>query len=140
MQAAAVRRVDADRLARTDEACISAALGAVAVQHIRVRIMCALRHMAPCGHVAPADMAAHRDAAQAQREVRGERRERRIGAFAAGRGIGHDTDRVPARGLRARQVEDVPEQPADRRPQDVQDLEGADRHEPRVESFHRPSS
>ena len=57
--------------------------------------------------------------------MRGERREGRCGAFAAGRGIGHDADLVPARRLAAREIEHVAEQAADRRPQDVEDLEGA---------------
>ena len=69
-------------------------------------------------------MPAHRDAGQAERELARQRRECRIRARAAGRGIRHDADLMAARGLPARKVDHVAEQPADRRAQDVEDLEG----------------
>ena len=48
-----------------------------------------------------------------------------LGARAAGRRVGDQADPVSARSLAARQVEHVAEQPADRRAQDMQDLESA---------------
>ena len=132
MQAAAVGRVDADRVAAADQPRVSPALGAVAVQDIRAGLARAPRHMALCGDIARADMPAHRHAAQPQREMGSERGEGRIGAFAAGRGIRHDADLVAARGLRARQIEDVTKQPADGRAQDVQDFQGRGPHHVRT--------
>ena len=88
------------------------------------RARAARRGAAPQTSLAPM-CAAHRHAGEAEREVRGEGRERRIGALAAGRGIGHDADLVAARGLAAREIDHVAEQPADRGAQDVQDLERA---------------
>ena len=50
-------------------------------------------------------------------------RQRCLGARAAGRRVGDDADLVAARRLAAREVEDMPEQAADRRAQHMQDFE-----------------
>ena len=55
--------------------------------------------------------------------MRRERREASPRRRAAGRRVGNDADAMAARGLGARQIDDVAEQPADRRAQDVQDVE-----------------
>ena len=124
MQAAAMRRVDPDRAAAA-EPRIGATLGAVAVQDVGTGLARALsRHVALCRHIAQADMAAHRHAGQPERQLSGQRRERRIRPRAAGRGIRHDADLMAARRLRARQIDHVTKQAADGRPQDVQDIEG----------------
>jgi hypothetical protein len=47
-------------------------------------------------------------------------RESRLGAFPAGRRIGHDADLMSARRLAAREIEHMAEQPADRGSEDVQ--------------------
>ena len=105
------------------------------MQHVGPGLARAPRNMPLRRDVAHSDVAAHRHAGEAEREVRGERREGRCGAFATGRGIGHDADLVAARRLTAREIEHVAEQAADRRPQDVENLEGAVRsHAPSVHS------
>ena len=72
MQAAAMRRVDADARGRRSEARIGAALGAVAMQHVGLGLARALRDMALRRDVARADVPAHRHAGEAERKVRGE--------------------------------------------------------------------
>ena len=73
--------------------------------------------------VAAADIPRHRDAGEAEREHLGEIGERGIGAFAAARRVGNDADLVAARRLAAREVANMPEQSADRRAKDMQDVE-----------------
>ena len=55
VQAAAVRRVDADGACRRQQPRIGAAFGAVAVQHIGIGIARALRHMALRRNIAEAE-------------------------------------------------------------------------------------
>jgi hypothetical protein len=54
-------------------------------------------------------MPAHRHACQSERKLARQRRERHVCARAAGRGIRHDANRMPARGLRPRKVDHVTE-------------------------------
>jgi hypothetical protein len=54
-------------------------------------------------------------------EARSDLRQRRLGALAAGKAIGDDADMVAAVGLSVGQIEDVPENSADRRAHRVQD-------------------
>jgi hypothetical protein len=63
-------------------------------------------------NVAWAEVAAHRHARQAERKVRGERRERGVGALAAGRGIRDDSDVMTALCLAAGEIADMAEQAA----------------------------
>ena len=65
-----MRRVDADRACRRSQPRIGAALGAVAVQDIGAGVARALRDMALRRQIAQADVAAHRHAGQAERELR----------------------------------------------------------------------
>ena len=68
------------------------------------------------------------NARNAELHLRRDGRQRRLGARAAGRAVADDADLMPARGLAARDIEDVTENAADRRAGDVHDLEGlADR-------------
>ena len=84
----------------------------------------AAHDMGDRGAVAGADMAAHRNAGKAERERWLERLERLFGAFAAGIAVGNQADAMAARGLFARQVDDVAKQAADRRAKDMQDVQG----------------
>ena len=68
-------------------------------------------------------LAQHRQAQDAELEHRLERGEVLGGALAAGQRIGDEADRMAARHLLAGQVDDVPEQAAERGPQHVQDAQ-----------------
>ena len=98
------------------------------MQDIGARVARPLRHVALRRKIAQSHVPAHRHARQAERKLAFERIECRIGARAAGRGIRHNADRMPARCLRARKIDHVTKQPADRRAQDMKDLEGPNPH------------
>ena len=84
-----------------------------------------LHHVALRRQIAQSNMPAHRHARQPERKLAAERFECRIGVRSARGGIRHNADPVATRRLRARKVDHVTKQPADRRPQDVQDLQGS---------------
>lgn len=123
VQAAAVRGVDLER-GTAGKAHIGAALGAVAVQHIRIGAGGTRVHMRDRRAVAVADVPAHRHPRHAQRQGLLECCELPVGRVAAGAGIRDDTDRMAALCLLGRQISDVPEQSSDRRAENVQDAEG----------------
>ena len=77
--------------------------------------------------VADADLPAHRHAAEPERQLVRQLRERRVRPRAAAAGIGNHADAVAARDLSTREIDDVPEQSADRRAQHMQDIEGTAR-------------
>jgi hypothetical protein len=66
-------------------------------------------------------IAAHGDARQAEGEAGTQAFKKLRGTGSTGRGIAQDADLVAAFDLAAGQVEDMTEQAADRRPEDVQD-------------------
>ncbi|GJE44889.1 hypothetical protein AEGHOMDF_4081 [Methylobacterium soli] len=124
--AAAMGRVGADHRAAADggEAGIDAALGSVPVQDVGAD------GLGPAGdgpqdrEVGEVRVAPHRQARHAEAEARRELGEGPLGALAPGRRIANDPDLMPGRGLEPREVDDVPEQPPDRRAEDVQDAVG----------------
>jgi hypothetical protein len=65
----------------------------------------------------------HRDTEDTQRKLRLDCRERLSRALAAGQAVGNEADAVAARGLRAREIEDMTKQPADRRAKYMDDVE-----------------
>jgi len=75
--------------------------------------------------VVQAELPAHADPAETERQFRRQFRESGLGLCPAGRGIRDEAHAMSARDLAAREVEHMAEQPADRRPQDMQDIEAA---------------
>ena len=123
VQRAAVRRVDADGVLRRHQPDEAAALGAVAVVDIGVQSREMARHRAEGPDVARADLARHRESRNAKLHLRRDGRKRRVGAGAAGRAVADDADLVAARRLAAGDIEDVPENAADRGPRHMHDLQ-----------------
>ncbi len=132
-----MRGVDADRAGVARQARIGAALGAVAVQHIGAAVARALGDVGHRLHVAPGEVAAHRDAGEAELQLRRQRRERRIGARPAGGRVGDDADLMAALGLSAGEIEHVAEQAADGGAHDVNDPERASRRGRHVRTIVR---
>ncbi|MDF3062103.1 MAG: hypothetical protein K0S06_2212 [Microvirga sp.] len=120
-------RVGADRRAVEPRgerrARIGAPLRAVGVQHVRLQGAVDAGEAQERGGVERVRVAAHRNAGDAELETRPKLGERLGGTLAAGRGIAEDADLQPARDLRPRHVDDVAEEPADRRAEDVQDAQ-----------------
>ena len=85
----------------------------------------ARRHMRAGGDVAEAELAPHRDPAQAELEVGDERGEGGLGQRASGRSVHDQADPVSARRLSAREIDHVTEQSADRSARDVQNAKRA---------------
>jgi hypothetical protein len=123
VQAAAVRRVDPDRMVLLRQAGICAALGAVAVHDVGTRIGHALRHVGNGIEVAQIDVAAHRQPGQAKGEVAREIGQNCVRGGTACHRVGDDADLVTQRGLAAREIDHVAEQSADRRAQNVEDFQ-----------------
>ena len=123
MQRAAVRRVDPDRggrrISRTKAPplapwpCSTSGLSAA-----RWRETCD-----EADEVGRPELALHGKPRDAELHLRRDGRERRLGARAAGRAVADDADVMPARGLAARDIEDVAEDAADRSAGDVHDPE-----------------
>ena len=117
-QAAAVRRIGADRAAGVERhARIGAAFGAVAVHHVRAGLRDSAHHMCHRDGIARSDVAAHGNAGHAEGQRRGKLLQRRVGTRAAGVAVG-DHHVVPARDLFV--AVDVPEQATDRGAEHVQ--------------------
>ncbi len=122
MQRAAVRRVDADGGAGRIKPDEGAALGAVSVQHVRMERRAMPRYLHEAREVSRPELALHGKPRDAELHLRRDSRERGLGAGAAGRAVADDADVMTARGLAARDIEDVPENAADRSTGDVHDL------------------
>ena len=73
--------------------------------------------------VAQSELPPHRNAHHAERQVASERAKLRVGHRARLGFRGDNTDLVAALGLASRQIDHMTKQPADRSPQDMQDLE-----------------
>ena len=69
------------------------------------------------------ELALHGKPRDAELHLRRDGRERGLGAGAAGRAVADDADVMTARGLAARDIEDMPENAADRSAGDMHDLE-----------------
>ena len=117
-----MRRVDANGFLRAgfqpDE---GAGLGAVAVQHVRLQPLDQAHEMRPHQHVGGKRFAADGEAMHAELQARRDFLQRRLGAFAAGEAVGDDADVMAAIGLSVGEIQDVPEDSADRRAHRVQD-------------------
>jgi hypothetical protein len=79
----------------------------------------------------------HRQALKAEREPRREFGQDLFGARPAGRAIGDEADAVAARDLAAGEIEDMAEQTADRRAENVDDVQGSHRRHPHPPPFKR---
>jgi hypothetical protein len=95
------------------------------MQHIHVERSGPTRDVTLRADIAEADVTTHRNAAEAEREMRPEACESLLRAISTCGRVGYDPDLVTARRLSARQVEHMAEQSAHGRPQDVQDPEGS---------------
>jgi hypothetical protein len=82
-----------------------------------------LRYLHESIDVFGARLPRHRNPEQAERKLRLDCRERLSRALAAGQAVGNEADAVAARGLRAREIEDMTKQPADRRAKYMDDVE-----------------
>jgi hypothetical protein len=114
MQRAAVRRIGANGAPRRCKARECAALRAVAVHDVRCRGCDATGNVPHRRGVAQAELALHRNAADAERELARQGHESFVGRRPATAG-GDDADSMSSRRLALRQVEHMAEQPADRR-------------------------
>ena len=132
---AAVWRIDADGLWRAQrQSCQCGALGAVAVQHVGREKLHSPRNQPQRRQVRRAELAPDRGTLEAELQARRKVGEDRFGARAAGRAVDNQSDAMAALGLAVRHVEHVAKQSAERRPQDMQDLEAR-----RIESGLRRS-
>ena len=123
-QRAAMGRIDADRVGRARrQPRQRGAFGAVAVQYVGGEEPDALRNHAQREDIGRTELAGDGDTLQTEREMRKKLGKSRIGTRAAGRRIDDEADAVAARGLAAGDVNDMAKQAAERRPQDVQDLQ-----------------
>ena len=117
-----MRRVDANPALRTpSQSHEGAGLGAVAMQHVRLEFSDQEHEACPDQKVRRMGLAVNRDAADAELEAGGDLLQRRLGAFAAGQAVGDDADMVTALCLSIGEIEDMPEDAADRRAHRVQD-------------------
>ena len=128
MQAAAMRRVDADARARRCKPRIGSALGAVTVHHIRSDGASAGSDMHAGRNITKSDVPAHGNARDPEREVRGELRKPLLPLHPAGRDIRHEPHTMSQCRLRACKIEYVAEEPAHGCAQHMQDVETAIRH------------
>jgi hypothetical protein len=80
-----------------------------------------LRHVGDGVEIAKVHMAAHGQTRETERELRGKLGENRLGPRAAGVRVGNDSDLMAAHGLAAGEIDDMSEQAADRRAQDMKD-------------------
>ena len=105
------------------QARIGAALGAVAVHDIGLEIRQAARNTHERGNVGGVGQTVHRGPHHAEREMWREVAEDLVGARAARAGIDDEPDAMAAFDLLAREIDHMPKQAAERRPQDMDDLE-----------------
>ena len=93
------------------------------VQYGRAGLATQPGERADAGDVGKPRIAGDRPAVEAERQPGRERGEGRLRRVAADRGIAEEPDRVPAGELGFGEVEDVAEQPAERRAEHVQDAQ-----------------
>jgi hypothetical protein len=123
VQAAAMRRVGAEYAALgRRKPRQRTALGAMAVDDFGAARCDAPRHMPHGGEIGRMRVAADRNAGEAERQLGRKLRKGRIGKMIAGRTVGDDTDFMAALDLAAGKIDDMAEQAADRRTQDVKNL------------------
>ena len=110
--------VSFERAFQPDE---GAGLGAVAVQDVGLQPLDQAHETRPDQNVGGKRLAVNGQTMHAELEARRDFLQRRLGAFAAGEAVGDDADMVAAIGLAVGEIDDVPEDAADRRPHRVQD-------------------
>src|SRR5437868_9068723 len=124
MQRATMRRIDIDDAAGAlHEPDEDPCFGAVPVQHIRLQSPDQACELRPRQNVRGRGLAVNGDAMNAELETGREFGQCLVGALAAGEAVGDNPDMVAAIGLSMSKVEDVTENPADRRAYRVQDAE-----------------
>src|SRR5436190_161488 len=95
----------------------------MSVQHVRMERRAMPRYLHETHEVGRPELALHGKPRDAELHLRCDSRERGLGAGAAGCAVADDADVMTARGLAARDIEDVPENAADWRTGNVHDLE-----------------
>ena len=124
-QAAAMRRIGPHRrLAGKGKPGEGAAFGAVAVHDVGLGRANAARDMVAGGKIGRTERPLNGGQRQAERQRRRQAGEHRLGGVAAGQAVGNDADAMAARDLALHQIGDVAKQPADRRAQNVKNIEG----------------
>ena len=128
VQAAAMRAVDAgDRPPAAepgaDQPAVDAALGAVAVHHVGLERAEVAHQLAHGAQIGGRDLPAHGKSRRAEREPRRDRGDQLVLEGAAVERIADDADRVAGLRLGAGEIDDVAEDAADRRADDVDDAE-----------------
>src|SRR3984893_10908072 len=98
-----------------------AGLGTVAMQDIRLQPPNQAHEMRPYEDVGWAGVAANGETMNAKLETGRDLRQRRLGAFAAGEAVGDNADVVATVSLSVGEIQDVTDDPADRRAHRVQD-------------------
>ena len=91
------------------------------VQHVRLQLANHALESGPHQKIARQRLTANRRAVNAELETRGDFCQRLLGALAAGEAVGDDADVMAAVGLAVGEIEDMAENPADRRARCVQD-------------------
>jgi hypothetical protein len=124
MQAAAMRRERADESGGAGrKPNIGATLGAMAVNDISLRLPYPSHEVTHDDEIGRVWQPTHRDACQAEREVRGEGSKPVVREFTPGQITDDQPDFVAALDLALSHVHHMPKQAADRRPEDMQDME-----------------
>src|SRR6202171_5430082 len=122
MQRAAMRRIDSNgAIGAGFQADEGAGFGAMAVQDVRLQPPDQTHDMRPYQHIGGKRFAANGKTMNTKREARRDRRQRRLGALAAGQAVGDNADVVATVDLPVGEVEDVSEDSADWRAHRVQD-------------------
>src|SRR5690606_39160434 len=124
---AAMWRVEGDTIPGPEPgpACVEAALGAVAMQHLDIQFGGKPANPERRTEIAQAHGTRHRGRVDAQRGIGPQSFETLGGQSVRGQAVGDDADLVPARRQFLREVADMAEQPAYRRPEDLQDAQRA---------------
>ena len=122
MQAAAVRRVHADRALALCEPGVGSALGAMAMDHVGRNGTCAPCDMRYGSKIARARLTTHRYPSDVERKLLREIIQGGFGLRSASRAVGDQTNPMPARRLPTCEISHVPEKPAHRRAQYVKNV------------------
>ena len=141
MQRAAMRSVDADgvlRAATQAEEC--AGLGPMAVQNVRIETADRAHELRPGHKVERTGFPSDCNTIDAELHARCNLGQCLIGTFAAGQAVGDDPDMVAALGLTIGEVEDVPNDSADRRARRVQDTKRLTFHHGHHQNQRSPTS
>jgi hypothetical protein len=95
----------------------------MAVNDVRLRFRDARVYMPDTADITGAEMARERMFGNTKRQIMREPGQHVIRAGAAGTAVGDQPNMMPAGGLAARKIDHMPEQPADRRAKNMQDVQ-----------------